>query len=390
MSLGAGGAAHPGALAPERFCDLIGAIYDCAVEPALWPRTIAAIGEASNCFAGSISVIDLAGEAVQSLCTSGYQPGCIEWMASRATDVAKIYRSIPDLTAYYDEPVSSRRTVPAEVFDSSPYVRELGSRYGIIDSITLILIADRARVSEFGLSRHESRGFVTDQDLATLRLLAPHIRRSITISDLLDMKSIETQALGSALDSFAVGVVIVGDGGKILHKNEPAGGMLARGTPIVSNGGRLATLQPKTTSELSQAIAIAQTNEAGIGKLGIGIPLLDHAMKAATAHVLPLARGERRGRLMPQATAAVFVMPVDAPQPVDLGVVARMFSLTPAEGRLLSYLAAGASITEVAASLGIAEATAKTHRTHIFAKVGVKRRAELLTMLAQLIPPLRR
>jgi len=108
-----------------------------------------------------------------------------------------------------------RQRARAEIFDSSPYVRELGANYGIVDSITLLLIAEPDRVSEFGLSRHESCGLVTDQDLATLRLLAPHIRRSFTISDLLDRKSIETQVLGSALDNFAVGVVIVGDEGKV-------------------------------------------------------------------------------------------------------------------------------------------------------------------------------
>lgn len=73
---------------------------------------------------------------------------------------------------------------------------------------------------------------------------------------------------------------------------------------------------------------------------------------------------------LPQASTAVFVMPIDTPQPVDLILVARMFSLTPAEGRLLSHLAASADIPEAAAKLGIAEATAKTHRTHLFAKMG--------------------
>jgi DNA-binding CsgD family transcriptional regulator len=386
----AGGAGDSQPLTPERLSDIVGAIYDCAIRPELWPQTLSAIGEVTNCFAGMISVIDLEGGPAQHLYTTGYQPGCVPWMSGNGPDIAKLYRSIPDLTAYYDEPASARRTLPAEVFDSSPYVREIGKRYDIIDSITLVLIAGPSRVAEFGLSRHRDQGFVTDQDLATLRLLAPHIRRAITISDLLDMKSIEMQALGSALDSFAVGVVIVGDEGHILHSNEPARLMLAKGAPIVSSGGRLATLQPKTTSELQQAIAVAQANEAEIGKLGIGVPLLDHATRAATAHVLPLARGERRGRLMAQATAAVFVLPIDAPEPVDLQLVARMFSLTPAEGRLLSLLAAGADMAEAAAKLGISAATAKTHRTHLFAKMGVKRRADLLVMLARLIPPVHR
>jgi len=42
-----------------QFSDLIGAIYDCAIDPALWPQTIGAIAEAVGCFAGLIGVTDL-------------------------------------------------------------------------------------------------------------------------------------------------------------------------------------------------------------------------------------------------------------------------------------------------------------------------------------------
>lgn len=390
MRDGTAGVANGGALTSERFSDLIGAIYDCAIEPTLWPQTIPAIAEAANCFAGMIGIVDLQSVTAHALYPAGYPSGCIDRMMSYAPEMIAMFRTVPDITALYDEPVSARRTVPPDMLEASPYAQEMMTKYGIWDSINLILLAKPTRIAEFGLSRHVSRGAATDGDLAVMRLLAPHIRRSVTISDLLDMKSIETKALGAALDSFAVGVVIVGGEGRILHSNEPARGMLAKGSPIVSNSGYLATMQPKTTSELIEAIAIAQRDESAISRLGIGIPLIDRSLKAATAHVLPLARGERRGRLMPQATAAVFVMPSDTPQPVDLGVVARMFSLTPAEGRVLSHLAASANIPEIAAMLGITEATAKTHRTRLFAKMGVSRRAELLVMLAQLIPPLRR
>jgi DNA-binding CsgD family transcriptional regulator len=375
-------------LAPERFSDIIGAIYDSAIQPELWPKTIGAIAAAANCFAGMIGVTDLDHEVATPLYSWGYEPGCVDFMTSFVKEVIAVYRGIPDLKSYYDVPLSARRASSPEILENSPYVRGLQSKYGIVDSVDLFLIAEPHRIAELGLSRHESAGYVTDRDLEVVRLLAPHIRRAVTIGDLLDMKTLETAALASALDGFAVGVVIVGAEGRILHANEPARGMLARGTPILSSNGRLATLQPKTTGELQQAISIAQANEASIGKVGIGVPLLNQNMSVATAHVLPLARGDRRTRLLPQAMAAVFVLPVDAPAPADLGTIARIFELTPAEGRLMKELAAGKSITDAAACLGVAEPTAKTHRAHIFSKMGIKRRTELMALIARLIPPL--
>ena len=47
-------------------------------------------------------------------------------------------------------------------------------------------------------------------------------------------------------------------------------------------------------------------------------------------------------------------------------------------------------MTEAAGSLGITEATAKTHRNHIFMKAGVSRRTELLALIGRLLPPIRR
>ena len=76
--------------------------------------------------------------------------------------------------------------------------------------------------------------------------------------------------------------------------------------------------------------------------------------------------------------------------PADVGTVARIFSLTPAEVRLLQLLVSGASLMEAGAALGITEATARTHRNHIFTKTGVSRRTDLLALVGRLVPPIRR
>jgi len=86
---------------------------------------------------------------------------------------------------------------------------------------------------------------------------------------------------------------------------------------------------------------------------------------------------------------AVFVARATASPLTDIRTVARVYSLTPAEARLVQQLIAGASLTEAATALGIAEATARTHRNHIFTKTGMSRRADLLALITRLIPPVR-
>src|SRR5262249_13767052 len=46
-------------LAPKRMSDLIGMIYDCAIEPDRWPHTIAEICGTMGCLSGMILLVDL-------------------------------------------------------------------------------------------------------------------------------------------------------------------------------------------------------------------------------------------------------------------------------------------------------------------------------------------
>jgi DNA-binding CsgD family transcriptional regulator len=277
-----------------------------------------------------------------------------------------------------------------EFDENNRYTREMLRPFGYFDSIHLFLMKSEGRYAELGLTRHESAGLVTDGDLEVARLLLPHVRRAVTISDLIDMKSLERQALGATLDSIAIGVAIVAGEGRILHTNEAASHMIEAGSPILASNGRLAALHPDVTNELRRAIALAQADEARIGAAGIGVPLVHRDMTAATAHVLPLARGDLRTRLVPQATAAIFIVPAGAPLPVDLGTVARIFGLTPTEARHLEQLIAGTTLAEGAATLGVSLATARTHREHIFEKTGVSRRSDLVALVERLLPPVRR
>jgi hypothetical protein len=163
------------------------------------------------------------------------------------------------------------------------------------------------------------------------------------------VKSHLFEALGSTLDSIVIGVIIVADQGRILHANQAAQCMFAARSPIVSLGGCLAALQGDLTKELRRAIAAAQVDASRIGGAGIGVPLVDKNMAAATAHVLPLACSDRHAHLPnAQTAAAVFVTPAISALPAEIGTVARVFSLTPAEARLLQHLVSGASLTEAA------------------------------------------
>jgi len=201
---------------------------------------------------------------------------------------------------------------------------------------------------------------------------------------------LHSRALAATLDNFAVGIIIVADEKRILHANQAALQMFARGTPVRSVGGRLSARDATATAQLGDAITLALQGDFGIGATGIGVALTSALHEPAIAHVLPLVDFNLAAPRKSPALAAVFVVPVHGEPVVNLGAIADCLGLTPREARLVEQLEAGATLPEAAGALGITDTTAKTHLTHIFSKTGVTRQVELMALIRRLVRPVRK
>ncbi len=375
---------------PEVLSDLIGLIYDCVVEPDRWPDTIGEICRQIGCVQGVIMDIDLIHSAHRFLSTWGIGADWTSRYLEHGEEVTATYRAFSEAPRHpIDEPLLLYRHVPDPAMLASRIYNEWVRPQHLCDFIQNIVLRAPGRLGVFAASRHEGAGILTDREIATLRLLAPHIRRAVTIGDILDRKKLEAHALAATLDNLAAGIAVIAEDNKVLYANAAADRMLAAGDPVRAASGRLSARDTVARAELSRAVALARDNEAGIGATGIGVALRGAGGEPAIAHVLPLARGDVRTRLMPQATAALFISQAEALRAPDTKALAQSFGLTPMEARVLARLAIGNTLAEAARALAIAETTAKTHLGNIFAKTGVARQADLIALVHRLAPPLR-
>jgi DNA-binding CsgD family transcriptional regulator len=306
--------------------------------------------------------------------------------------VKRIHRQFLGMSgARVDEPILLPRDLApgVEVFNT-PFYKEWAAPQQIHQVMEAVALSEPTRLGLFCITRQAHMGYFSDGQIDLLRLLAPHIRRAITISDMLDLRTVERQAFAAVIDSIPTGICIVGREGQILHSNTAAKAMLDRRTPIRSENGRLRGVDGEATAELLSSIETAQQDEAQIGANGIGVPLRVADGPPSIAHVLPLSRGDIRTRLIPQALAAVFVNADGPASFANLDAIARSFEFTPAETRLTNELLLGRTIAEAAAALGVGESTAKTHLQNVFVKAGVSRQVDLLILLHRLIPTARR
>jgi DNA-binding CsgD family transcriptional regulator len=102
-----------------------------------------------------------------------------------------------------------------------------------------------------------------------------------------------------------------------------------------------------------------------------------------------LTSGARRNAgIAYTAAVALFIRKaalVDASAPE---VMAKTFKLTPTELRVLLAIVEVGGVPQVAAALGVADTTIKTHLGRLFEKTGAKRQADLVKLVAGYATPL--
>lgn len=376
------------ALNEVELSNLIGEIYDSAIDPSRWDATLDKLRGVLNCSDCGLYDINLRAATTRMRTIVGLEAKWVARFVDYADAAAAMMASAPDLMSRaLDEPLVGSRDIPEEVFLSNRYWQEWAMPQGHVDFITLNLIRDPGRVAGVALGRHDEHGLITPREVQLMRLFAPHLRRAVIISDLIELKSIEVEALGRTLDMVPSGVVLVAENSEILHANRTAGRMMDEATPVFSVGGKLSVSEPETARQLHRIVRMAAHNEAQIGSAGIGMALNSYSDLPATAHILPIATGALRSRLLPGGAVAVFVSSSNHQPATNLAPIAETFALSKAETRVLGRLMQGDSLPAVAATLGISRNTAKTHLSRLFSKTGTQRQAELIALVTKLVPP---
>jgi DNA-binding CsgD family transcriptional regulator len=374
------------AWSPQALSDLIGSIYDCALDPNHWNEALSDIKEALCCDNATLHLNDLCNERILISKTVGIDPYWLDRIVHHSAEINA--RLASDLASWpsLDQPHIASRHIPLADQETSPYIRECWNAQGIVDTITYFLMHTPTRFSGLALGRHKQYGIITNREIELGALLLPHIRRAVTISNVLDAATIERARMADALNALRCAVLLTDARGTILHANRTGEEMLSDGKLVYDRGGVVHAKSPSAAEELRAALRLAGQDESVIGKTGLSVRLTALGVPPVFAHILPMASGELRSRLQPGAIAAVFIgAPPDAQD--GAAMMAAAYDLTPTETRVVASLLAGHTLARTAAALAIAVSTANTHLDNIFSKTGVRRQADLIRLATRLVPP---
>ncbi|HEY1124846.1 MAG TPA: helix-turn-helix transcriptional regulator [Sphingobium sp.] len=382
--------AAPTLLSLDLLSDLIGRIYDCALDPERWPEVLADINERLGFLQATLTLQAMPGGAVLLSVASGIPDDWLMRSTAYGPEVIEGWGGVARIAAVpVEEPALLSEMNPG-LFDGSrrnAFYDEWYWPQGLLDTAAVVLTRDGHSLASISLTRHETQGAIGPQEMDALRLLAPHLRRAVTISRLLDVRAVAAATFESVIDRAGTPILVTDGQLGLLHANGAAQALLDARDTLMLSGQRLVAAIPAATQALAMAVSQAGEDEAAIGRRGLAIPLLASDGTARALHVLPLRGGVLRPGLVNRAVAAIFVSSA-TPDTADAGaLVAQLFGLSAGEARVFDLIAQGLTPAEAAKRLGIGLSTVRTHLLHIFDKTGVRRQADLVRMAAGLALP---
>jgi DNA-binding CsgD family transcriptional regulator/PAS domain-containing protein len=371
--------------------ELIGLVYDAAVEPAGWTACLTALGRALHAPAiGLFPVTPGSLSTRASLCV-GHGP---EFLARYDA-----YYGRPEVNAYMQATTPDRlvpgvvvraeAVIPDRELRRTEYFADWLRPQGIGAGAFAILRSPGGAPLVLSVARSPALGHLDMEELALLRVLVPHLERALALDRHLERLDAERQASEATLDLLAVGVILVDGSGLPVLLNRRADALVKANDGLGLDRDGLRGATPEATGVLRGLIAEAGRTSRGRGTAAGGALVLPRpsGRRPLAALVTPIAR-ERWRPAVAMALAAVIVSDPDDVAAPPTTQLRRLWGLTPAEATLAREVVAGRNLKDAAEGLGVSVVTARSQLARVFAKTGTDRQAELVRMLATALPTL--
>lgn len=357
-------------ISDQQFDALVGKLYAGAADQRCMSDFLLALGDATASHVVGLVRADLATPSASSLLATGAAPEEILRWSEHAGENPWMQRYLPEIHAggvcNGDAYVSHQEIMASQYYDG--FLRLIDTEH----SVGICAAHERSRAAFLMLCRSGRVGAYDDDCICLFERLAPHVVNAFALQ--IQFERLAAQA--SQVAHSQRGMFLLDAQWNWVGGNAVAEDMVAAGWWRGRLNTRLEAGHP-ITREAWKALQ---------GKLGPGskpqqvVPVHDsraNLVAFASVHFYNAAAIAENSPCY-----VMFVRALRSQNMEALGAQLRqLFGLTSAEASLALALRCDAEISHAAATLGIAESTAKTRLQTIFEKTGVHRRADLLLMI---------
>jgi DNA-binding CsgD family transcriptional regulator len=357
--------------------DLIGRIYECAIDPGQWDDTLTQI--ASVLSPPEWDVIMLLWERLSP-------PGCRFVGSTNFIPMAQeIYRTMfagrtPWSRRIWALPagrvVDTDEIMPrAEILESAFYKQFLAT-WNLQLAIGVVL--DRQGSEKLGLIMPGPPGMPLEGLKRGLRLLAPHLQRAVRISRSLGEANLRAGAAQLALESAPNAIASLTPDLKIVAANAKLQALVESGWAKIVDDGLVFTdrAAQKQLAALAEAEPPASAAFRANGPGGGDLAVLGARFAAQTA-------GTLGGAI--EGAGLILTIGLGARAPlIAINRLAAWFGLTPAESRLAAALAIGETLDAYAAKRNVSLNAARFLLKGVYRKTGAASQGQLVAKIRDL------
>jgi DNA-binding CsgD family transcriptional regulator/PAS domain-containing protein len=360
--------------------ELIGNIYDAALEPGLWSEILAQIADFTGAQAAGLISKDSMSKAGETHFYSGVDPHYIGLYAQSYAlfdplvalpRVGEIV-SIPDLVSY-DE------------YRHGCFFQEWMRPQGWMDLANVALEKPTpTSATLLTIVPAKPAGMVDSLMRRRIADVAPHVQRAFIIGRERQSKSDMARTFAQALDAMSVAVFLIDKRGAVVHANQGAQSMLASGQVLRMANGKLVTGTVRVNRWLAEAVLSVDRDITAASSAASSRLLSGDDGENYVLHMMPLRSGLRRGIGQSHGAAALLLVKSASFRTTRASeAIAKHYRLTPGEHRVLLTIVEADGVPEAARRLAISQATVKTHLNRLFDKTGVSRQTEIVKLVAE-------
>ncbi len=371
------------------FEHLVGSIYDCAANPELWPGTLELIRGRFDAAYVLVGLADMLPASPSTAPQSTFRSSA--WDTNWFEKLFGMLHLIPGggtmMRAGIDASWTQYSEASLEELHQSPFYKTWVKPQNLGDCLNTPFMQRRSVLGVMSIAGTAGRSAFGQEERQLAEALSPHIRRAMSINDIVDKGKLALALYRKVLDSLSVAVFVVGSGRRLAFTNAVGDALLSDGNLLRLQAGILAARRVAgAPAALDDAMERAAKGDHAAGISGIGVPLIGSDGERAAAYVLPIAGSDLRGALG-NGYAAVFIAKRGEQQPMAMEILRTVFDLTQSEARVGVLVANGDAPAAIAESLGVSINTVRSHLARAFGKTETSDQTSLSALINGLLPP---
>lgn len=371
----------------QKLLRIIDTIYESALDTGKWLDVLELTTEYFEARGSQIGNSDLANSRLCFSLLHGY-----DWSVEHIRRYESLMGEDPRLEYFSRnpfKPVHCRMALTDEQLRSSRVYREVLS-VGQVEYSLGVNFGDSDRaLSYFLILRDASMPPFSQEDCEKLSAMIPHLARALRLQRELETMASEKQVGFSALDSMALGVLIVDEGGRVRFANALGERMLERAEGLEVHTGVLRGETEEGDDLLTNVQLAIQTGASESAGTTRKLRVKRGNSKDpyfVVVSSLPAQSGMGGWRTDDERLAVLFVRDPEYAHETREELLQRFYGLTGSEARLTDRIASGLPLKKGADAIGVTEATARQYLKQVFRKTGVQHQTELVRKVLHLPP----